>query len=80
MEKMAVMQINIENEGWNTVLLTQNTQPLDYMIKEVMGYNEYVQIRIGVIFDDRLVPVMEFDNEDKKKKPNVAQIYNCLTK
>ena len=78
MEKMAVMQINIEHEGWDTVLLTQNTQPLDYMIKEVMNYNEYVQIRIGVIFDDRLVPVMEFDNSDKKAKVNSSKIYELI--
>lgn len=77
MEKMIVMQININNEGWHTVLLTKNTQPLDYMINEVLNYDEFTQIRIGIIFEDRLVPIDEFDN---KKEIKVQDIHKKIAK
>jgi len=75
-----VMEINIEHEGWQTLLRTTQKQPLQYMINTILNYDEYVQVRIGYLVGEEIYPLVQFDNKINRKAINLQDAYKIIEK
>lgn len=75
-----IVRINIENEGWHVLLRTTQKQPLEYIINELLNYDEFVEIKISYMTDTQEYSIIEFDNRKNKKQIYLQDVYRMVAK
>lgn len=73
-----IMYTNIEREGWNKTLCTPNKQTLEYMIKQILNYEERVDVIIKYKTDKCDYPLISFNNKINKKNLDISKMYKLM--
>lgn len=74
------MKINIEHERWFSIIKTKQRQPIEYMTKKIMEYNEYVEAKVEYVTENSRELLAEFNNGVKKEEIDMSKVYGVLKK
>ena len=73
-----IVRINIENEGWQVLLRTTQKQPLEYIINELLNYDEFVEVKISYMTDTQEYSIIEFNNRKNRKQIYLQDVYRIV--
>lgn len=73
-----IMYTNFEREGWNKTLSTQSKETLEYMIKQILSYEERVDCIIKYRTEIGEYPLYSFCNKILPKQVNINSAYERM--
>jgi len=75
-----IIKINIEHEGWITVLRSTQKEPIESAIRWIMNYEEYVETNISYEKDNKEYPIIEFNNRKNVSRFYLQDLYRVVAK
>ena len=73
-----IMYTNFEREGWQKTLCTSNKETLEYVIKQILSYDEKVECIIKYKTELGDYPLYSFHNKVLPKQVSIDNAYQRM--